>query len=230
MFLYSYYWQYYIFMLPAILFVLIAQGLVSSRYKHFSAVITNMRVTGREAGEQILRENGVTNVSVAPTNGKLTDNFNPSRNIIYLSEGVYNSSSIAAIGIAAHEAGHAVQHAQRYFPAKVRSAIVPVCNIGANIGLPMCILGFIFSFEPLVNVGLMLFALATVFQLVTLPVEFNASRRALRYISSSDLYTREEYKGAKKVLTAAALTYVAALAQSLLQLLFYISRFSRRGD
>ena len=172
MFLYSYYWQYYIFMLPAILFVLIAQGLVSSRYKHFSAVITNMRVTGREAAEQILRENGVTNVSVAPTNGKLTDNFNPSRNIIYLSEGVYNSSSIAAIGIAAHEAGHAVQHAQRYFPAKVRSAIVPVCNIGANIGLPMCILGFIFSFEPLVNVGLMLFALATVFQLVTLPVEF----------------------------------------------------------
>ena len=151
----------------------------------------------------------------------MTDNFNPSRNIIYLSEGVYNSSSIAAIGIAAHEAGHAVQHAQRYFPAKVRSAIVPVCNIGANIGLPMCILGFIFSFEPLVNVGLMLFALATVFQLVTLPVEFNASRRALRYISSSDLYTSEEYKGATKVLTAAALTYVAALAQSCL---LYTSR------
>lgn len=230
MFLYSFYWEYYIFMIPAIIFVLIAQGLVSSRYRHFSAVNTSRRVTGREVAEQILRQNDITNVSVAPINGKMTDNFNPARNIIYLSEGVYNSTSVAAVGIAAHEAGHAVQHAVGYAPAKVRRAIVPVCNIGANIGLPMCILGFIFSFEPLVNIGLILFSLATVFQLVTLPVEFNASRRALGYISTCGLFTNDEYSGAKKVLTAAALTYVAALAQSILQLLYYVMRFSRRRD
>ena len=230
MFLYSFYWEYYIFMIPALILVLIAQGLVKSRYNKYGKISNHMNITGREAAEQVLRANGVFNVSVEPTNGELTDNYNPKRNIIYLSEGVYNSTSVAAVGIAAHEAGHAVQHAEGYFPIKIRTAIVPVCNIGANLGLPMCLLGFVFSFEPLVNIGLILFSLATIFQLVTLPVEFNASRRALGYISSSNMYSEQEYKGAKKVLVAAALTYVAALAQSILQLLYYAMRFSKRRD
>ena len=179
--------------------------------------------------ERILKANGISNISVARISGQMTDNFNPKAGTIFLSDGVYDSTSIAAVGIAAHEAGHAVQHATGYFPIKVRTAIVPVCNIGAGFGLPLCVLGCIFAFEPLVYIGLILFSLATVFQLVTLPVEFNASRRALAFIESSDLISRDEYVGAKKMLTAAAMTYVAALAQSMLQLLFYIIRFTGNG-
>ena len=216
-------------MLPAIILVLWAQWLVKSRYKKYSGITTSLRVTGKEMAERILKANGISNISVARISGQMTDNFNPRAGTIFLSGGVYDSTSIAAVGIAAHEAGHAVQHAAGYFPIKVRTAIVPVCNIGAGFGLPLCVLGCIFAFEPLVYIGLILFSLATVFQLVTLPVEFNASRRALAFIESSDLISRDEYVGAKKMLTAAAMTYVAALAQSMLQLLFYIIRFTGNG-
>ena len=226
---YGYYFQYLLFMLPAIILVLWAQGLVKSRYRKYSRVNTTFRVTGREVAERILCANGINDVGIARINGQMTDNFNPKAKTIFLSEGVYDSTSIAAVGIAAHEAGHAVQHAVGYFPIKVRTAIVPVCNIGAGFGLPLCVVGCIFAFEPLVYIGLVLFSLATVFQLVTLPMEFNASRRALEFIGSSDLVTKEEYTGAKKMLTAAAMTYVAALAQSMLQLLYYIIRFTGNG-
>lgn len=226
---YGYYFQYLIFMLPAIILVIWAQWLVKSRYKKYSGITTSLRVTGKEMAERILKANGINDVSIARINGQMTDNFNPKVKVIFLSDDVYDSTSIAAVGIAAHEAGHAVQHATGYFPIKVRTAIVPVCNIGAGFGLPLCVLGCIFAFEPLVFIGLILFSLATVFQLVTLPVEFNASRRALAFIESSDLISRDEYVGAKKMLTAAAMTYVAALAQSMLQLLFYIIRFTGNG-
>ena len=226
---FGYYFQYLLFMLPAIILVLWAQWLVKSRYKKYSGITTSLRVTGKEMAERILKANGISNISVARISGQMTDNFNPRAETIFLSDGVYDSTSIAAVGIAAHEAGHAVQHAAGYFPIKVRTAIVPVCNIGAGFGLPLCILGCIFALESLVYAGLILFSLATVFQLVTLPVEFNASRRALAFIESSDLISRDEYVGAKKMLTAAAMTYVAALAQSMLQLLFYIIRFTGNG-
>lgn len=226
---YGYYFGYLLFMLPAIILVIWAQVLVKSRYRKYSGITTSLRVTGREMAERILKANGISNISVARISGQMTDNFNPKAGTIFLSDGVYDSTSIAAVGIAAHEAGHAVQHATGYFPIKVRTAIVPVCNIGAGFGLPLCILGCIFAFEPLVYIGLILFSLATVFQLVTLPVEFNASRRALAFIESSDLVTRDEYVGAKKMLTAAAMTYVAALAQSMLQLLYYVIRFTGNG-
>ena len=226
---YGYYFGYLLFMLPAIILVIWAQVLVKSRYRKYSGITTSLRVTGREMAERILKANGINDISVARISGQMTDNFNPKAGTIFLSDGVYDSTSIAAVGIAAHEAGHAVQHATGYFPIKVRTAIVPVCNIGAGFGLPLCILGCIFAFEPLVYIGLILFSLATVFQLVTLPVEFNASRRALAFIESSDLISRDEYVGAKKMLTAAAMTYVAALAQSMLQLLFYIIRFTGNG-
>lgn len=226
---YGYYFGYLLFMLPAIILVIWAQVLVKSRYRKYSGITTSLRVTGREMAERILKANGINDISVARISGQMTDNFNPKAGTIFLSDGVYDSTSIAAVGIAAHEAGHAVQHATGYFPIKVRTAIVPVCNIGAGFGLPLCILGCIFAFEPLVYIGLILFSLATVFQLVTLPVEFNASRRALAFIESSDLVTRDEYVGAKKMLTAAAMTYVAALAQSMLQLLYYVIRFTGNG-
>lgn len=226
---FGYYFQYLLFMLPAIILVLWAQWLVKSRYKKYSGITTSLRVTGKEMAERILKANGISNISVARISGQMTDNFNPKAGTIFLSDGVYDSTSIAAVGIAAHEAGHAVQHATGYFPIKVRTAIVPVCNIGAGFGLPLCVLGCIFAFEPLVYIGLILFSLATVFQLVTLPVEFNASRRALAFIKSSDLISLDEYVGAKKMLTAAAMTYVAALAQSMLQLLYYVIRFTGNG-
>ena len=226
---YGYYFGYLLFMLPAIILVIWAQVLVKSRYRKYSGITTSLRVTGREMAERILKANGINDISVARISGQMTDNFNPKAGTIFLSDGVYDSTSIAAVGIAAHEAGHAVQHATGYFPIKVRTAIVPVCNIGAGFGLPLCILGCIFAFEPLVYIGLILFSLATVFQLVTLPVEFNASRRALAFIESSDLVTRDEYVGAKKMLTTAAMTYVAALAQSMLQLLYYVIRFTGNG-
>ena len=220
------YFEYYLFMLPALALVLLAQVMVKSRYKTFSTVQTVRRVTGREVAEKILAQSGITDVRVASVAGKMTDHYHPSKKTIFLSEGVYASTSIAAIGIAAHEAGHAVQHATGYVPVHIRTAMVPVCNIGSMIGLPLAMIGALTQAFQLVNIGLLLFAAVTVFQLVTLPVEFNASRRALAFIKSSGMFFENEYSGAKKVLTAAAMTYVAALAQSVIQLLYFVLRFT----
>jgi len=220
------YFEYYLFMLPALALVMIAQFLVKSRYKKFAGIQTVQRVTGREVAERILSLNGITDVAVASVAGKMTDHYHPAKKAIFLSEGVYNATSIAAIGIAAHEAGHAVQHAKGYVPVRLRTAMVPVCNVASMIGLPLAMIGAVMQAFALVNLGLILFATATVFQLVTLPVEFNASRRALAFIKTSGMFFENEYEGAKKVLTAAALTYVAALAQSVIQLLYFILRFA----
>lgn len=220
------YFSYYLFMLPAILFVLYAQIMVSTRYNQFSKVFTYQRVTGKEVAEQILRQNGITNVAVCPIAGKMTDHYHPTKKVINLSQGVYNSTSVAAIGIAAHEAGHAVQHAKGYAPIKLRTAMVPVCNVGSYLAIPLIIIGALLSNFGLVQVGIVLFATITLFQLVTLPVEFDASRRALEFIRTSGMFAQNEVTGARRVLTAAAMTYVAALAQSVLQLLYYVMRFS----
>lgn len=226
MFFSYYYFEYYLFMLPAVLLVLYAQIMVNARYSQFSKITTYQRITGKEVAEQILRQNGITDVRVCPIGGKMSDHYHPTKKVINLSEGVYNSTSVAAIGIAAHEAGHAVQHAKGYAPIKVRTALVPVCNIGSYISIPMLLIGALLNNPALVNLGIILFATVTLFQLVTLPVEFNASRRAMEFIRESDWFSGEEVRGARKVLTAAAMTYVATLAQSLLQLLYYVMRFS----
>lgn len=220
------YYSYYMYMLPAILLVLFAQLLVSARYNRFGKVNTHQRVTGREVAEEILRQNGITDVQVCIIGGKMSDHYHPTKKVINLSEGVYDSTSVAAVGIAAHEAGHAVQHAKGYFPIKIRTALVPICNIGSYLSLPLLLMGAVMNAFALVNIGLILFAATTLFQLVTLPVEFNASRRAMAYIKTSNLFSKEEAAGARKVLTAAAFTYVAALAQSVLQLLYFVMRFS----
>ncbi len=220
------YYSYYLYMIPAILLVLFAQLLVSARYNGYSKIATHQRVTGKEVAEAILRQNGISDVQVCRVGGKMSDHYHPTQKVINLSEGVYDSTSVAAVGIAAHEAGHAVQHAKGYLPIKIRTALVPVCNIGASLALPLILIGAVMNAFALVNLGLIFFATATLFQLVTLPVEFNASRRAMAFIRSSNLFSREEESGARKVLTAAAFTYVAALAQSVMQLLYYVMRFS----
>ncbi len=223
------YMEYYLYMLPALLLVMLAQGLVSARYSRFSRVMTARRVTGVAMAQWVLAQNGITDVTVQPVAGRMSDHYHPTKKVIYLSEGVYNASSVAAVSIAAHEAGHAVQHAKGYAPAAVRSALVPVCNVASRIGLPLAIVGFILSLFALVNIGLVLFATAALFQLVTLPVELDASRRAMAHMRTCGWFEAAELRGAKSVLTAAALTYVAALAQSVLQLLYFAARFSRRN-
>lgn len=226
----SYYFSYYLYMIPGLLLVLFAQFLVKSRFAKYSRIPTRRNITGREVSEWILRAAGITDVQIVPVSGQLSDNYHPIKKTINLSEGVYNSSSIAAIGIAAHETGHAVQHAVGYAPVKLRAAIIPVCNVGSMLAIPMVLIGAVFAMASLVNLGLILFALTVVFQLVTLPVEFNASRRAMQYLRESGMFDEEECTGARKMLTAAAMTYVAALAQSILMLLYFVTRFGGRRD
>ena len=175
-------------------------------------------MSGAEAARQVLFANGVNGVRIEPTSGSLTDHFDPKTNTIRLSESVYASTSVAAIGVAAHEAGHAVQYAENYGPMRLRAAIIPATNIGSNLAIPLVILGIVLSFPTLANIGIIAFSLSTVFQLVTLPVEFNASSRAIKAIEGFSA-NESEVKAAKKVLTAAASTYVAALAVSLANLI-----------
>ena len=227
---YGYYFQYLLFMLPAIILVLWAQWLVKSRYKKYSGITTSLRVTGKEMAERILKANGISNISVARISGQMTDNFNPKAGTIFLSDGVYDSTSIAAVGIAAHEAGHAVQYSKGYVPIKVRSVILPVCNLGSQLSMPLLIIGLIFDFYFLVKLGVIFFCVALLFQLLTLPIEFNASHRALVTLDSSGLIREDEQKAVRRVLSAAAMTYVAALLVSLTQLirLLAITKRNRR--
>lgn len=240
------YFSYLMWMLPALIISLIAQGLVNSAYNKNSK-IQNMRgMTGAEAAHQVLLANNVSGVNIVPVQGKLTDHFDPRNNTIYLSEGVYNATTIAAVGIAAHEAGHAVQHAEGYLPNKIRGALVPVTNFGSRIGWILILIGFamsgFYAYYGTVNtdsftyqlggiilvLGIILYSSSLVFTLVTLPVEFNASNRALKVIRDSQLLTGDQYRGAKQTLTAAALTYVAAAVTALLQLLRVIAIAKRR--
>jgi len=226
---YPYFDQYFLLLIvPAMIFSLVMQIMVKSAYKRQSRVRNARGITGAMAAQMVLDANGVQGVRIEMTRGKLSDHYDPRTNTIRLSEGVYNAVSVAAVGIAAHEAGHAVQHARKYVPIKVRNTILPVCNIGSMLAVPLMILGFMLDFFGLVTLGLGLYALIVVFQLVTLPVEFNASRRALKAIEGQSMLAGGELAGAKKVLSAAAMTYVAALVVSLANLLRFLLRFSRR--
>lgn len=208
----------YIFLvLPAVIFALWAQFNVKSTFSKYSKIASRSGMTGFDSARRILDANGLHGVRIAHVPGDLTDHYNPTDNTIYLSDSVYGSNSAAAIGVAAHEAGHVVQHATGYTPIKIRSAIIPVTNIGSNLAMPLIILGIILSFPTLAYIGVAAFGLSTLFQLVTLPVEFDASGRALKALEGS--LDGDDLASARKVLRAAALTYVAALAVSLVNLL-----------
>lgn len=208
----------YIFLvLPAVIFALWAQFNVKSTFSKYSRIASRSGMTGFDSARRILDANGLRDVRIAHVAGDLTDHYNPTDNTIYLSDSVYASNSAAAIGVAAHEAGHAVQHATGYTPIKIRSAIIPVTNIGSNLAMPLIILGIVLSFPTLAYIGVAAFGLSTLFQLVTLPVEFDASGRALKALEGT--LDGDDLSSARKVLRAAALTYVAALAVSLVNLL-----------
>lgn len=229
------YLSYLLFMLPALLLGLWAQMLVKTRFNKFSKVASKRGMTGADAAKAVLNAGGVYNVPIGRVAGNLTDHYDPKKNSISLSDSVYGSTSIAAIGVAAHEAGHALQYANNYAPIKFRMALVPICNIGSRIGPLMIVIGCLMTYAAsqasaslgltIYTAGLILFSAVALFQLVTLPVELNASRRALNALKSGNLLDRTELSGAKKVLKAAALTYVAALATSVMQVLYYATRF-----
>ncbi|MBR5314502.1 MAG: zinc metallopeptidase [Clostridia bacterium] len=210
---------YLIIVLPAMLLSMLASARVNSTFKKYSKVISARRMTGHDAARRILDANGLQNVAINRVAGNLTDHYDPRTNTVNLSNSVYDSPSVAAIGVASHEAGHAVQHAVGYAPIKLRMAIIPITQFASNLAMPLVLIGLLFEFIGLAYLGCIFFATATVFQLVTLPVEFNASRRAIEAIEGSGILGSDEIKGSKKVLTAAAMTYVAALAVSLAQLL-----------
>ena len=221
----TYYW---IILVPAMLIALVEQINVSSTFNRYSCIAGRRGLTGAQAAEEVLKAHGVYGVQITRVSGRLTDHYDPRSNVIRLSDSVYDSTSIAAVGVAAHEAGHAVQYAQDYGPIKLRGAIIPVCNFSSQISILLIILGFVLYSRPLFAVGVILFAVATVFQVVTLPVEFNASRRAIRSLRDTNLLDEQELRGAKKVLGAAAMTYVAALLVSIAHLLRYLLLFSSR--
>jgi len=223
----GYYSSYIIYVLPALLISLAAQIAVKSSFSKYSKVYCAM--TGAQAARRVLEINGVSGVRIERVSGQLTDHYDPRTNVIRLSESVYDAASISAVGVAAHEAGHAVQYAKGYVPIKLRSAILPVSQIGSQLSMPLLLLGIVFSFELLINLGIIFFCAALLFQLVTLPVEFNASRRAMSAIESGYLLTDERsVKGARSVLRAAAMTYVAAVIVSVMQLLRLLSLAGRR--
>ena len=204
---------------------------VQSAFKKYSKMPSSRHYTGKDAARKILDENGLYDVRIENISGDLTDHFDPSSNVIRLSSSTYNSDSVAAIGVAAHEAGHAVQYAESYAPIKIRNAMVPAVNLCSTIAMPLFIIGLLLQLVNLANLGIILFSAALLFQIVTLPVEFNASRRAIKILDSSAMLDDDELKGAKKVLRAAAMTYVAAVLASALQLLrLVLLSNSRRRD
>ncbi len=223
-------YYYILLVVPALILSVVAQIRVQSVYKKMSQKLNSSGLTGEMAARAVLRHYGIQDVSIERVNGRLSDHFDPRSKVIRLSDGVFHSYTVAAVGIAAHEAGHAAQHAEGYLPIKIRNAIVPVCNVASWVGIPLALIGFYMSMEPLIYIGLGLYSLIMIFQLVTLPVELNASSRALAVIEQEGLLpSDEEFSGAKKVLTAAAMTYVAALATSLANLLRLLLIFTARG-
>ena len=221
---------YWVLLLPVFILSLYAQMQVSGSFRRYSRETNRRRMTGAQAAEAVLRANGVGGVAIRPTRGRLTDHYDPRDNTIYLSEGVYNEATVAAVGVACHEAGHAVQYAEGYGPVRLRTAIIPATSIGSRFSYILLFIGLLLYSQTLFLAGIVLFGFTTFFQLVTLPVEFNASHRALETIETSGLLDEDEQRGAAKVLRAAALTYVAALLTSLLQLLRFAAIFvSRNG-
>ena len=235
---YGFDWTYLVLVLPCVILSLWASSNVNSTFQKYSQQFSLRRLTGAQAAQRVLSHNGVSGVRIERVSGNLTDHFDPKTNVIRLSDSVYDSTSTAAIGVACHEAGHAVQYAQHYGPIKLRAAIIPITNIGSKLAMPLILIGLLLAVAENVSftfvyLGIACFGLSLVFQLVTLPVEFNASRRAMQAIESANLLTEEEQRGAKKTLKAAALTYVAATATALAQLLRLILLFGgnrRRRD
>ena len=228
-------WTYIVLVLPFVIISLIASANVNGTFKRYSKQLSSRRITGAQAAQRVLYSNGITNVRIERISGNLTDHYDPKANVIRLSDSVFDSTSTAAIGVACHEAGHAVQHATAYGPIKLRTAFVPIANIGSSIAIPLILIGLLFaSFgeysQTIVNIGIFCFSFSFLFQVITLPVEFNASRRALRAIEDGDILTDSELRGARKTLTAAALTYVAAAAAALAQLLRLIILFGGRDN
>ena len=213
------YWdQTIIILIPALIFSLIAQLMVKGAFSKYSGVRNSRGYTGADAARAILDRNGLSYIRIEHINGELTDHYDPGANVIRLSDSVYNNDSVAAVGVAAHEAGHAVQYAEGDGPIKVRSAIIPITQFGSNLSTPLVILGIIFSSNVLITAGILLFCTVVLFQAITLPVEFNASGRALKVLREEHFLDDDEMKGAKSVLTAAALTYVAAMFSALASL------------
>ena len=210
--------SYLLFMLPAILLSMWAQFKVKSSYNKYSQIANSRGMTGEDAARAVMSANDIIGVKIEHINGTMTDHFSPTENVIRLSDGVHRQTSIAAVCIAAHEAGHAVQHAQGYLPNKIRSGVIPVANITSKLSMPLIIAGFLLS-DTLIWVGIIAYSLAVLVYLVTLPVEFDASRRALNTIKSTGMLSESEYKGARSVLTAAAMTYVASALTALVQFL-----------
>ena len=225
---YPFDYYYLILVVPALLFAAWAQAQVSGAYNRYSRVRVSRGMTGAMAARRILDDNGLTGVRVERVAGKLSDHYDPGERVVRLSAGVYDSDSVASLGVAAHECGHAVQHATHYAPLTFRNAILPITNVGSKLSIPLIIVGLFLS-GTLVDIGLLLFSLVAVFQLVTLPVEFNASSRALATLENGNFLDRRELEGARKVLRAAALTYVAALLTSLLYLARYVMVFLSMG-
>lgn len=226
--------MYFVFMIPGIILMLWAQSRVKGSYAKFSKIRNDVNMTGAQVARHILDSNGLQNVPVEAVKGELTDHYDPSKRALFLSEGVYGQPSIAAMGIAAHEVGHALQHAQAYTPLKVRTAIVPAVNIGSQLGIFVLIAGIVLQITGLAWAGVALFALSTIFALVTLPVEFDASRRARQQLVNlglvdGGLERGQEGRGVGTVLNSAAWTYVAGFAASLLSLLYYVSLVTGMG-
>lgn len=223
----------YVLIILAFLISALVSAKMNATFSKYSKVRSYCGMTGAQAAQRILSSAGIYDVRIEHVSGKLTDHYDPSNKMLRLSDAVYGNTSIAAIGVAAHECGHAVQHARNYVPLSVRSAIVPVANFGSQLSWPLFLAGLIFSFRPLLMIGILLFCAALLFQIVTLPVEFNASARALRMLDETGIMGRQEIRGTKKVLRAAAMTYVAAVIGSLLQLLRLLilsGAFRRRDD
>ena len=232
---YGFDFTYVLLVLPCMLLALWASANVNSTFKKYSGQFSSRGITGAEAARRVLSANGVTGVRIESVPGNLTDHYDPKSNVIRLSQNVFSSSSTAAIGVACHEAGHAVQYAKSYGPIKIRAAIIPITNIGSKLAMPLILLGLALSFlegmsYAFVYLGIACFGLSLVFQLVTLPVEFNASRIAMAAIQQGDILTKEEQVGARKTLRAAAMTYVAATAVALAQLVRLLLIFGRRRD
>lgn len=232
---YGFDWTYLVLVLPCMIFAMIASAGVNSTFNKYSNQISSRRLTGAQAAERVLIANGVRGVRIEHISGNLTDHYDPKANVIRLSDNVYNNPSTAAIGVACHEAGHAVQYAKNYAPIQIRAAIIPITNIGSKLAMPLILLGILLNYlgdlsYTFVYIGIACFGLSFLFQLVTLPVEFNASRRAIQAIEGNGLLTTDELIGARKTLSAAAMTYVAATAVALAQLLRLILIFGRHND
>ena len=231
-------WLYIVLVLPPMIFAMWASFKVNSTFKKYSVIPTVRGITGAEAARRILFENGVYDVRIEHVGGNLTDHYDPKGKVLRLSDATYSNTSAGAVGVAAHEAGHAIQHAKNYIPLKLRNAIVPVTNIGSRLAFPLILIGILLSavapyYAYIAYAGVACFGLVTLFQLLTLPTEFNASKRAIRCIRDAGVLEKSEIKGAKKVLTAAAMTYVAALAVSFAQLLRFflmVALNTRRRD